>query len=114
MAALLSLLLPGAGHAYVGLWAQAASRAVISVWVIFVVVISIFAGGQANSTLMAAVFGTVAVGLWAVGAHDAYREARDESRLVLLKGRVFFWLVLALLMLLFIMMVITGLQAQAG
>jgi ribosomal protein L40E len=111
MAALLSLLLPGAGHAYVGLWAQAASRAVISVWVIFVVVVSFFAKGRANSTLMAAVFGAVAVGLWAVGAHDAYREARNESRHVLLKGKVFFWLVLGLLMLLFIMMVVTALQA---
>jgi ribosomal protein L40E len=114
MAALLSLFLPGAGHAYVGLWAQAASRAVISVWVIFVVAVSLFARGQANSTLMAVVFGAVAVALWALGAHDAYREARNESRLVLLKGKTFFWLVLGLLMLLFVMMVVTGFQVQAS
>ena len=112
LAALLSLLLPGAGHAYIGLWAQAASRAVISVWVIFVVVASLFAGGEASSTLLAAVFGVVAFGLWVVGAHDAYREAKNESRLVLLKGKIFLWLVLGLLMLLFIMMVTTGLRAQ--
>lgn len=114
LAALISLLLPGAGHAYIGQWAQAASRAVISVWVVFVVVVSLFAGGQANSTLMAAVFGAVAFGLWVVGAHDAYREARNESRLVLLKGKIFLWLVLGLLMLLFVMMVLTGLQAQGA
>ena len=100
MAALLSLLFPGAGHAYIGHWGQAIARAVISLWAIMVVFVAALQRGAASSNLVMVVFGLVATGLWGVGAHDAYREARGERALVILKGKVFFYLVLGLILLL--------------
>ena len=113
LAALLSLFFPGAGHAYVGLIGQAVARGVISVWVVSVVILSIVAGGKSGSNSLAIVFGVVATMLWMLAAHDAYREARGESAMVLLKGKFFLYLVLGLLMLLFAMLVGAGLSARA-
>jgi ribosomal protein L40E len=110
-AALLSLFLPGAGHAYVGLWGQGVARAVVSVWVIVVLIVSFLQRGDPGTTLIAIVFGLVAFALWAVAAHDAYREARREEALVLLKGRAFMYLVLGLLVLLMVLMTASGLRA---
>ncbi len=112
-AALVSLFLPGAGHGYLGLWGQAVARAVLSLWVIFVVVISLLQRGQAGSTLISGVFGLAATGLWAVAAHDAYREARNEQSLVLLKGKGFLYVVLGLLVLLLVLLMSSGLRARA-
>ncbi len=113
MAALLSLFLPGAGHAYLGLWGQAVARGVISLWVVMVIVVSLLAAGKGSSTLVAVVFGAVGTVLWAVGAHDAFREARAESVLTILKGKLFMYLVLGLLMLLFFLLMGAGLQARS-
>ena len=110
-AALLSLLLPGAGHAYVGLWGQGIARAVVSAWVIVVLLLSYLQRGDPGSSLIAVVFGFVAFALWGVAAHDAYREARREETLVLLKGRAFLYLVLGLLVLLLILLTVAGLRA---
>ncbi|MGH2817886.1 MAG: hypothetical protein ACRDJS_05435 [Actinomycetota bacterium] len=112
-AALLSLLIPGAGHAYVGLWGQGIARAVISLWVLVVVFVSFLQRGDPGASLIAAVFGLVAFALWGVAAHDAYREARREETLVLLRGRAFLYLVLGLLALLMILLTVSGLQARA-
>jgi ribosomal protein L40E len=112
-AALLSLFFPGAGHAYVGLWGQGIARAVVSLWVIVVVLVSFLQRGDAGASLIATVFGLVAFALWAVAAHDAYREARREETQVLLKGRTFLYLVLGLLLLLLVLLTVSGLSARA-
>ncbi len=112
MAAMVSLFLPGAGHGYLGLWGQAVARAVLSLWVLFVVLISLLQRGQAGSALISVVFGIAATGLWAAAAHDAYREARDEASQVLLKGKVFLYLVLGLLVLLLVLLLSSGLRAR--
>jgi hypothetical protein len=112
-ATLLSLFIPGAGHAYVGLWGQGIARAVVSLWVMVVVLVSFLQRGDAGAALIAAVFGLVALALWAVAAHDAYREARREEKLVLLKGRGFVYLVLGLLLLLLVLLTVSGLSARA-
>ena len=110
-AALLSLLLPGAGHAYIGSIGQAIARGVLSVWVVSVILLSLFAGGKGNSGLVVIVFGLVATALWMVGAHDAYREARGETKSVILKGKLFLYVTLGLLMLLFVLLVGASFQA---
>ncbi len=106
--ALVSLFFPGAGHAYLGMWPQAIARAVISVWV-GLMTLFFAAGGKGAATAVAAAFGVVAFALWVTAAHDAFREASDEPRLVLLRGRRFTFLVLGLLMLLLGSMFLTAL-----
>ena len=110
VAAAISLALPGAGHAYLGLWPEGVARAIISTWV---VAITIFTGMQdaAQARMMSALFGFVGTGLWLVAAHDSYREAMGESRLVLLKRKFFLWLVLGLLGMSIVMIFVTALTA---
>ncbi|HEX2059046.1 MAG TPA: hypothetical protein VHI71_11850 [Actinomycetota bacterium] len=105
--ALVSLFFPGAGHAYLGLWAQAFARGVISVWVVLMAVFFAI-GGEGRSTPIAALFGAAAFGLWFAAAHDAFREANGETRQVLLQGRRFTYLVLGLLMLLLASLFLTA------
>jgi hypothetical protein len=105
--ALYSLFFPGAGHWYLELKGQAVARGVLSLWVVAVAVLAAIAG----STLMGVVFAAVALVLWIAAAHDAYREARNEPSMVLLKGRVFLYLVLGLLLLMVVLLVAAGLQA---
>jgi TM2 domain-containing membrane protein YozV len=112
MAALLSLLLPGAGHAYIGSMGQAIARAIISLWVVSVVAFSLLAGGNSNSRIVGLVFAVVATGLWMITAHDAYREAKGEADSAILKGKAFLYVVLGLLMLLFVLLVSATLQAS--
>jgi hypothetical protein len=112
MAALVSLFLPGAGHMYLHLWPQGIARAVVSLWVMSVVLVSLLAGGRSNTTSVAVTFGLVATGLWVAGAHDAFREARGEPDRAVLKGKVFLYLVLGLLMLLFFLLMSAGLRAR--
>ncbi len=99
--ALISLFLPGAGHAYLGDWGQATARAVLSLWVMSVVVITLVSGGPGR--FIAAVFGLAALLLWVVTAHDAYREATRETSQVILRGRRLMWVTLGLLALLMMM-----------
>lgn len=112
-AALVSLFFPGAGHAYLGMWGQAIARGVLSLWVLFVVLVSVLQRG-AGSTLIAVTFGLAAFALWAVAAHDAYREAQDQGSAVLLKGKVFLYLVLGLLALLMILLVGAGFSGRSA
>jgi hypothetical protein len=97
--ALISLFFPGAGHAYLGMWPQAVARAVVNVWVVLMALFFAI-GGNAASLPVAVLYGVSAFALWATSAHDAFREANGEPRQVLLQGRRFTYLVLALLMLL--------------
>jgi ribosomal protein L40E len=94
MAALLSLFLPGAGHAFVGQWGQAAARAVTSTWVLCMALM--FAFEQGPTAAVTILFGVAAFGLWAVGGHDAYREAAGDSAGVILRGRSFMFVFLSL------------------
>lgn len=113
MAALVSLFFPGAGHGYLGLWGQAVARGVLSLWVILVVLVSLFQRGRGGSTMIGVVFALVATGLWGAAAHDAYREARNEPHMALLKGKVFLYLVLGLLVLLMVLLTAGGLSARS-
>lgn len=108
--ALLSLLCPGAGHAYLGLWGQAIARAVVSGWVALVVLFAALQGGP-RSLPTILVFGAAAFGLWAIAAHDAYREARGEGNATVLKNRHFLFLVLGLLGMQVGLMVVTAVGA---
>ena len=107
--ALMSLFWPGAGHAYLGLWAQALARGIVSLWVVVVAIVSGVEGGIGFMTLT---FGALAFGLWAIAAHDAYREATGARALVILKQGYFLWVVLGILMLMMAMLVVQGLQAS--
>jgi hypothetical protein len=111
-AALLSLLLTGAGHAYLGLWGQAVARAVTSLWVLFVMLSSALQQGLRAPMPMA--FGAAAFALWTVTAHDAYREAIGEPSGVLLTRRRFLYAVLGLLALSIVMVFATALGARRG
>jgi hypothetical protein len=93
--ALMSLFLPGAGHAYMGLWGQAVARAVISLWALLVCFFSAVQGGR--GLILAVVFGVIAFALWVIAAHDGYREASGTSTLALIKSNHFLYLVLGLL-----------------
>ena len=108
-AALISLFLPGAGHAYLGLWPQALTRGIVSFWVLIVVLAGVL---QGDATLIAVTFGLIATLLWVAAAHDAYREARGETARVLLKGRSFLYVVLGLLFLLFVLLFGTWIGAR--
>lgn len=104
--ALYSLFFPGAGHAYLGLWGQAVARSVLSLWVLVVAVVSALAGTGGGAVLVAVTFTLAAFVLWLVSAHDAYREASGEGRLVLLRGRGFLFVTMGLLGLLFLMLMV--------
>lgn len=99
--ALISLFFPGAGHAYLGLWGQAIARGVMSVWVATTALVAAITKGP-NAGALTVTFGLAALLLWLVAAHDAFREARGEQALVLLKGRRFLWLTIALLGIMFL------------
>jgi hypothetical protein len=105
--ALYSLFFPGVGHWYLGLKSQAIARAIVSSWVFGIAILAAVAG----STALAVAFLAAAFGLWAVTAHDAYREARGETGQVILQRRVFIYLVLGLLLLMGIQLVSASLRA---
>ncbi|MCA1675828.1 MAG: hypothetical protein LC799_27855 [Actinobacteria bacterium] len=108
--ALISLFFPGAGHAYMGRWGQAVARAVISLWALLV---CFFAGVQGGRGMMlAVVFGVIALALWVIAAHDAYREASGSSALALIKSNHFLYLVLGLLGLQISMVFFVALNAR--
>jgi hypothetical protein len=107
--ALYSLFFPGAGHWYMDMRPQAIARGVLSVWVVLVALLA----GIQGSLALALPFAAVAFALWVLGAHDAYREARGESAQVILKGRMFMYVVLGLLLLMVVLLVGAGLRARA-
>lgn len=106
--ALYSLFFPGAGHWWMGMKAAGAARAVVSVWVISV---ALFAA-LAKQFLMAVIFAIASFALWGIAAHDAYREARGEPRLVLLQSRRFVYVVLGLLFLVGLLLVTSAIKVS--
>ena len=112
-AALFSLFFPGAGHAYLGMWGQAVARAVLSLWVLLVAVVGLLDKKVPGSLIMALLFGLAALGLWLVAAHDAFREASDDSGGALLRGKRFLYVVLGLMALLFVAMLVALLTARS-
>jgi hypothetical protein len=111
-AVLYSLFYPGAGHAFLGLWSQAVARAVMSTWVVAVMMFAAFQKGVPGAAIIAVLFGLSSFALWACAAHDAYREATHESGAVILKGRSFLWVTIGLLGLLFASLMVAGFTAQ--
>lgn len=110
--ALYSLFWPGAGHAYLGLWGQAIARGIVSLWVLAAAVVTAVQNGPFQPFPL--MFAAISLGLWLVAAHDSYREARREPALVLLKDRYLLFVVLGVLGLLFVMLLVQGLQASGG
>jgi ribosomal protein L40E len=111
-AALFSLFFPGAGHAYVGMWGQAVARGVLSTWVLLVALVGILDNDVPGSLAMATVFGLVGLALWVIAAHDAFREATNDTGRVLLRGRRFLFVVLGLMALLFVAMFVALMAAR--
>ena len=108
--ALLSLFLPGAGHAYMGQWGQGVARAVVSIWAVLV---CFFAGVQGGKGMLLAIaFGVIAFSLWVISAHDAFREASGSPGLALIKSQHFLYLVLGLLGLQISMVFIVALSSS--
>lgn len=85
-------------------------RGVMWAFVLMVFLVSAFQGSLA----VAVTFGAVAFGIWVVCAHDAYREAAGERNAVLLRGKTFMYLMLALLMLLFVLLIVSFFRARGG
>ncbi len=112
MTTIISMVFPGAGHGYLGMWGQAVARSVLFLWVMFTAFIG--AIQQKGGGIISLTFGIVGVGLWGITAHDAYREASGTPKLVILKGRLFLYLVLGLLLLLLILLVSAGIRVGGG
>jgi hypothetical protein len=108
--AMYSLFMPGAGHAYMGMWGQAIARGILQVWVLFTAMMGAIQKGGSN--IIVIVFGLTSVALWALAAHDAYREATHEPKAAILKGRAFMYLVLGLLVLLIVLLMGAGMKAS--
>jgi hypothetical protein len=66
-----------------------------------------------GALIMAGLFGVVALLLWIVAAHDAFREASNETARVLLRGRRFLYVVLGLMALLFVAMLMALMTARS-
>jgi hypothetical protein len=110
--ALISLFFPGAGHAFLGMWGQAVARGIISMWVVATAIFAA-AQGATQSMVMAVVFGLMSFGLWGVSAHDAYREAQGRKSAVLLRDKLFLYVVLGLLLLSVIMVFSLAIGARS-
>lgn len=111
-AALVSLFFPGAGHAYLQMWNQAIARAAMSTWVVGVAIVAALQRGVPGSGLIVALFGLTAFALWGVAAHDAYREASDDPHAVILRPRMFLYVTMGLLFLLFVSLMAAGIAAN--
>ena len=109
--ALLSMVFPGAGHAYLDMWGQAIARGVVFTWVILVAILGFSSSG---SGALAVIFTLAALAVWFVTAHDAYREANGAPNLVILKPKYFLWLVLGLLGVMLILMLIAGFSGTSS
>lgn len=106
--AMYSLFFPGAGHWYLGMKGSAVARGILSTWVVLVAILAAVGG----SVLMAAIFGLAAFVLWVLAAHDGYREARGETSAVILKPRMFVYVVIGLLLLMVTMLVTTSFRVN--
>lgn len=113
-AAIYSMIFPGAGHAWLGLWGQGWARAILSVWVIVVAVIGALGAKGSLAILIAGTFALCAFLLWIVAAHDAYREAADQPAAVLLTSRRMVYTVVGLLVLLMVLLAVGTLQAASS
>lgn len=110
-AALMSLFMPGAGHAYLGLWGEGIARAVLSTLAGSAFFAGAIGGGGAQRLLVAGLFALVSAALWGVTAHDAYREAQGQTGSVILRGRAFLWVVVGLLVALVVALVLPAIGA---
>jgi hypothetical protein len=105
-AALLSLLFPGIGHAYIGDWGAALARAVLSFWVLGLTLLMSMGSDIPGSAGLAFILGSAAVGLWLIAVHDAYRSATGAEALVILRGKRYLYVTVGLLGILFLGLVL--------
>ncbi len=79
LAWLLSLVLPGAGHVYLGLYLRAGLVFGFSLIGMVALVSAMVSGGQASGTLTSALIGQLPV-LWVFGFVDAYMTTGERNR----------------------------------
>lgn len=106
--AMFSLLFPGAGHWRLQMHGQAVARGLLGLWVMGVAIVGFLQG----SLLLGLPFLLVLFTLWGLAAHDAYREANGERQLVIIKDRVFTYVVLGLLLLMGTLLAISASGVQ--
>jgi hypothetical protein len=85
VAAVLSLLLPGVGHARLGKFAEAIARAVMFFWALgtaLMIYLSKPAAGLGPLSPMAVLFLIAAAGVYGLTAADAYRLAEGRSQII--------------------------------
>jgi hypothetical protein len=97
--ALVALVYPGAGFAYLNRWPEAIGRAVVGTFAIAIALIAALVGHGSIAAIIGVVYGLAAFGLWALGVHDAYRAAQHHEALVVLKARILLYVLLGLLVL---------------
>jgi hypothetical protein len=85
-----SLLLPGLGHAAVGRAPDGIARGMLFAWTFGTAIVILFSGVSSGpASGMLALYGTLAVGLYAFTAYEAYRMADGSGLLV--SSRVLLW-----------------------
>lgn len=107
-----SLAFPGVGHAYLGMWGQAFARAAIAALAIAAAIAGVTLDA-AGSRAMAVIFAFIALAIWGVSVQDAFHEANRKSRSVILKGRMFLYVTLGVVGLLFLQLAL-GAASQVG
>ncbi|MEA2486774.1 MAG: hypothetical protein QOF16_428 [Actinomycetota bacterium] len=103
--ALVALVYPGAGFAYLGRWPEAIGRAVVGTFALSVALIAALVGSGSVSAVIGITYGLAAFGLWVLGVHDAYRAAQHQEALVVLKARMLLYVLLGLLVLFLVLLV---------
>lgn len=85
-----SLLLPGLGHAAVGRPADGIARGMLFAWTFGTAIVIVFAGVSSGPIRgLLALYGLLAVGIYAFTAYEAYRMAHGSG--VLVSSRVLLW-----------------------
>lgn len=100
----LSMLLPGAGHAYAGLAPEGIARGVLYLWTLGMAIVLTGRTGAPGAGLVrgvGAIFGAAAALVWAVSLAEARRITKGD-RVPILPGRALTWASLALTLLLFV------------
>ncbi len=103
--ALVSLVYPGAGFAYLKRWPEAIGRAVVGTFAIAIALIAAVVGHGSMAGIIAVTYGLAAFALWAVAAHDAYRVAQRQEAMVILKPRTLLYVLMGLLVLFLVLLV---------
>ncbi|MFN2594295.1 MAG: zinc finger protein [Actinomycetota bacterium] len=102
--ALVSLVYPGAGFAYLGRWPEAIGRGVVGTFALAVALIAAIIGHGGTAAAITVTYGFAAFGLWTVSSHDAFRAAQGQDAMVILKPRTLLYVLLGLLVLFLVLL----------